>query len=842
MQLDLELYREDLEVEPGVRISYIDVAPERPSQTLVLVHGFGGRARQWRYQIAQFAGKNRVVAIDLRGHGRSSRSPDGYTMDRVQADIMAVLDHVSLAQPFVLVGHSFGVGIVTDFTIQNPDMVSHLVLIAGAGEYDIDWYYRFAFHLPERLLGMIQPLTSGLLEASIPALKQLYLHNMRSWSGWDKFPALLSPTMVIMGNRDRVLPREAFERVAELVPDGSEVINVGVSAHMVMLERRDAVNRAIERFIETDTGVAQHSRWRSTAGNGTGSLLQERPWLAHYESDVPTTIDVPRLPLTRLLDRAWRRFPRSAAIRYHGRTLSYRNLSAQAGRFANALHALGVIKGTGVMILLPNVPQLVIAFFGALRLGAVVVMGNPLAGKEEIIREAQRSNSELLVTLTRFEETALAIKARSNVRHIVFANVSDYLPLIRRLLYDVSRARSEGDRLTKDIAQSDFHWRAMLRKHPPRPPQVEVRSEDVAVLQFTSGTTSEPKGITLTHYNLVANALQTRSWMPDARDGEEVILCVIPFSHVYGMTAAMNVAVSLGASMVLLPKFDVQEVLENIKKHKPTLFPGVPTMYLAINSFPGARKYNVSSVKACLSGAAPLPIEVKEAFEKLTKGKLVEGYGLSEASPATHVNPINGLNKSGFIGIPLPSTEARIVDLKRGRPLPPGQIGELVVRGPQIMGGGYWKDEEATNALIDRDGWLHTNDVARMDEDGYFQIISRRQDMWHGEEAGPAFPRDVEEVIYELPEVNEVVIVAIANRPVGFVCLSPGAQLPAKTIIAFCRRRLPPDHVPRLIIFVKDYPRNFLGKVLRRELLSQYEHQIDAEAGSVGEHLSGLAD
>ena len=230
------------------------------------------------------------------------------------------------------------------------------------------------------------------------------------------------------------------------------------------------------------------------------------------------------------------------------------------------------------------------------------------------------------------------------------------------------------------------------------------------------------------------------------------------------MTTAMNVPISLGASMILLPTFDTEEVLQHIKKYKPTLFPGVPTMYVAINNFPGVRKYDVRSINACISGAAPLPIEVKEAFEKLTKGKLVEGYGLSEASPVTHANPINGRNKVGSIGLPLPGTEARIVSLKSGTPLKPGKVGELLVRGPQIMQG-YWQDGAATTAVIDKDGWLHTSDIARMDEDGYFQIISRRQDMWTDDEAAPAFPRDVEEVIYELPEVREVVIVAIANRP-----------------------------------------------------------------------------
>jgi long-chain acyl-CoA synthetase len=269
-------------------------------------------------------------------------------------------------------------------------------------------------------------------------------------------------------------------------------------------------------------------------------------------------------------------------------------------------------------------------------------------------------------------------------------------------------------------------------------------------------------------------------------------------------------------------------------------------MYVAINNFPGVRKYNIRSINACLSGAAPLPIEVKEAFEKLTKGKLVEGYGLSEASPVTHANPFYGRNKTGSIGIPLPNTEARIMDLRTGKPLPPGQIGELVVRGPQVMAG-YWQDEEQTRQVLDAEGWLRTNDIARMDEDGYFQIISRRQDMWTGEDERPAFPRDVEEVIYELPEVREVVVVALANRPIAFVSVKDRARLPAKTIIAFCQRRLPPEQVPRLVIFVNDFPRSFIGKVLRRELIARYQNELttvagSAEAGSVGDYLVGLED
>jgi len=835
VQLDLELFRESVEVEPGVRVSYVVVSPERPFQTLLLIHGFGGQARQWRYQIEEFSRDNRVIAPDLRGHGRSSRPKDGYEMARLLADVTAVLDHLKIIEPVILIGHSFGVAIATEFAWTYPERVSRLILVAGAGEYNIANPYKVLFRLPTEAIRFFQPLADRFIDASLPALRQLYIHNMRTWRGWDKFPELKPPTMVILGNRDSVLPQEAFERVAELVPEEtSEVINVGVSAHMVMLERRDAVNRAIERFMEADVSQAHLPRWRMDEAGGRGTLLHERPWLAHYEAAVPPTIDIPHIPLTRLLDRAWRRFPRRPAIRFMGGTLTYKNLSAQAGRFANALLALGVPKGTRIMLVLPNVPQLVIAYFGALRIGAIVVMGNPLLDAEELAREAQRTEAAVLVTLTRLQDTAITIKAQSAINHIIYARLSDYLPFYKRPFV-------RGDGLRRPLDPTDFQWLQLLGKQPPVPPEVEVTSADTAVIQFTSGTTNDPKGVTLSHYNLVANVMQVRAWLTDVRDGQEVTLCVIPFSHVYGMTSAMNTAVAQGASMILLPRFQIEEVLQQIKKYKPTLFPGVPTMYVAINNFPGVRKYNVQSIRACISGAAPLPIEVQEAFEKLTKGKLVEGYGLSEASPVTHSNPIYGHDKVGSIGLPLPSTEARIVDLQTGKPVKPGQIGELVIRGPQVMQG-YWRDAVATRQVIDRQGWLHTNDIARMDEDGYFQIISRRQDMWQADDESPAFPRDVEEVIYELPEVREVVVIAIANQPIAFVSLREKIRIPAKTIIAFCQRRLPPSQVPRLVIFVKDFPRSFIGKVLRRELVSQYEHQITAEAGSVGEHLAGLGE
>lgn len=836
MKLDLELYREYVSVEEGVRLSVIDVSPERPEQTVVLVHGFGGNATQWQYQIERFSERNRVLAVDVRGQGRSV-APAGatYTMPTLLNDLITVLKERGVTDPFTLIGHSFGGAIVTDFALAYPERLRRLVLIASAGEYDLIRLYKIAFRLPNGVLRAVQPAVRGFVDANLVSLKRIFQQNLNEWRGWDKFPQLAVPTMVILGERDRVFPTAAFERVGELMPE-AEVVNVGASAHMVMIERRDAVNRALERFMEE---AQSHSRWRTAGQGGSSRLLAERPWLVHYESDVPHTIDVPRLPLTRLLDRAWRRFPRRPAIVYQGRKLTYKNLSAQSGRFANALQAMGVIKGARVMLLLPNVPQLVVAYYGVLRVGGIVVMGNPLAKTATVVQQAQQSGAEVLVTLTKFVETATAVRAQSGVRHVVLANVKDYLPLLKQVLFTWRGEAAGGHRLSRPVGQGELLWTKLLRQHRPEPPQDTVEPDDVAMIQFTGGTTAAPKGVTLTHRNLVANTTQTRAWMADIEPGREIILCVAPFSHVYGMTAGMNLAVSIGASMILLPTFDTEEVLQHIKQYKPTLFPGVPSMYVAINNFRGVRKFDVQSIRACLSGAAPLPIEVKERFEKLTKGKLVEGYGLSEASPVTHANPIFGRGKVGSIGLPLPNTEARVVDLRTGKGVIAGQIGELVVRGPQVMRG-YWDDPAGTSAVLDSDGWLHTNDIARMDEDGYFQIISRRQDMWQADEATPAFPRDVEEVIYELPQVSEVVVVAIANQPIAFVSVKDKSKVPAKTIIAFCQRRLPPNQVPRFVIFVKDFPRSFIGKVLRRELVSQYAQQIEAEAGSVGEHLAGL--
>jgi long-chain acyl-CoA synthetase len=370
----------------------------------------------------------------------------------------------------------------------------------------------------------------------------------------------------------------------------------------------------------------------------------------------------------------------------------------------------------------------------------------------------------------------------------------------------------------------------LLYTRSHNPPEVLAGPDAVAVLQYTGGTTAEPKGVMLSHRNLVANALQTRHWLPDVREGGEVILSVLPFSHIYGLMTALIIPVTMAGSMVILPTFVTADVLQAVRRHRPTLFPGVPTMYTAINDFPGVRHYGVGSIRACISGAAPLPIEVQEAFERLTRGRLVEGYGLTEAGPVTHANTFSGMRKVGSIGVPLPSTEAKIVDLSSGRDLPPGKIGELAVRGPQVMLG-YWNHPKTTRETITRGGWLLTGDLARQDPDGYFQIIARKKEMIL---AGryQVYPRDIEEVLYEHPKVREAAVVGVQalrwpwQKVKAYVVLRKGEEASETELIALCRRRLESYAVPWKIEFVDDLPKSFVGKVLRRVLIERSEAEL----------------
>ncbi len=546
----------------------------------------------------------------------------------------------------------------------------------------------------------------------------------------------------------------------------------------------------------------------------------ERPWLAQYDEGVPHEVEIPGVPVTALFDRTVADYPHQIAVLFYGRRITYRELSDLVHRFANALIGLGVRPGDRVALLLPNCPQFVIAYFGAWKAGAVVTPVNPLYTPKEIAYQLNDAGAETIVTLSRFYPRVQAARGETPLRRVIATTIKEYMGMPTRWLYTLLKERKAGDRVP--VAPEDYRWANLLRRADPSPPSVRVEPEDLALLQYTGGTTGVPKGAMLTHYNLVANITQARAWIQAVvREGQESILCVLPFFHLYGIAACLHLAILLGATMILLPRWDVNEVLKTIHRLRPTLFPGVPTMYIAINHHPERHKYDLSSLRFCLSGAAPLPAEVQQEFERLSGCRMVQGYGMTEASPVTHLTPLVGETPLRSTGLPVPNTDACIVDVETGQQiLPPGQEGEIIVRGPQVMKG-YWRmPTETANVL--RDGWLHTGDIGYMDERGFFYVVDRKKDMIISGGA-KVFPREVEEVLYQHPGVREVAIVGVPDPYWGeavkaYIVPREGATLTEEEIIRFCKERLAAYKVPKYVEFRNELPKTLVGKVLRRML------------------------
>jgi long-chain acyl-CoA synthetase len=551
-----------------------------------------------------------------------------------------------------------------------------------------------------------------------------------------------------------------------------------------------------------------------------------KPWLKDWPESVPQSIQYPDVPLYELLRQTAKLYPQNTAIVFFGKRITYQKLDGLTDRFAAALAGLGMKKGDRVALFLPNVPEFVIAYYGAMKAGAVVTAISPLSKEREAAHQLHDAEAETVVVLDLLYPVVKAVLGRTVVKRIIVARMKDFMPSVKAFLGGLL-GKVPGGRVEK--VEGVYFFSELLEKYAStRIPEIKVfPRSDVAALQYTGGTTGIPKGAMLTHYNLVSNAVMCAEWLT-ARTSSEVFLSVLPLFHIYGMTTSMNAAIHLAGTMVLLPRFRPREVLKTIERYKVTIFCGVPTMYAVLVSHPDTGKYDLSSIKFCISGAAPLNVETQHRFMKVTGGVLVEGYGLSECSPVTHCNPLDKTLRTvkvGSIGVPWPDTEAKIVDMKTGKDAKVGKTGELVVKGPQVMQG-YWNMPEETDVVL-RDGWLYTGDVGRMDDDGYFYITDRKKNLIKYK-GYSVYPRELEDVLMEHPGVKECAVIGKPEEEAGeipkaFIVLNEGASTSGRELMDFVKERVAPYKRVREIEFKKELPKTLLGKALRRELRKEQE-------------------
>lgn len=558
-------------------------------------------------------------------------------------------------------------------------------------------------------------------------------------------------------------------------------------------------------------------------------LPADKPWLKLYDKGVPQTIDYPPIPAHGFLDSCAKDFPNNPALIFKGNVINYRELDEMTDRLAAGLASMGVKKGDRVCIMMPNSPQFVISFYSILKAGAAVVGTNFLYTPAEIAHQLSDAGVKVCLVTSNFYQRLKEAQPSTPVERVIVSHIKDYMPAPLRLLFPVlALIKSDLQAHQVKLRDSDVWLHDVMdRYQPSMRPQVDVGPNDVAMLQYTGGTTGVSKGAVNTHKGLVVNSLQIKSWLPDIQMGKEVVLMAIPLYHVYGMVAGMSLGIASAASLVLIPDpRDVDDILDNITKHRPTLYPSVPALYNMINIHPKVTsgEVDVTSIRGCISGSAPLMKETKDTFERLTGASLREGYGLSEAPTASHCNPMFGENRTGSIGLPLPDVECRIVSLEDGvTDLPAGETGELAIKSPNVMKG-YWQmPTETANAL--RDGWLFTGDIASMDEDGYFYIVDRKKELIKPS-GYQVWPREVEEVLTQHPKVLEAGVAGIPHEKRGetvkaWVVLLPGETATSDEIRDFCRQHLASFKVPTDVEFMTELPKTTVGKILRRKLRDQ---------------------
>jgi len=546
---------------------------------------------------------------------------------------------------------------------------------------------------------------------------------------------------------------------------------------------------------------------------------EDKCWLSSYEKGVPEKLDYEHICLPKILERTAGKFPNKMALLFEGYKVTYRELNDMVNCFAQALHSFGIQKGDSVAILLPNLIPCVVAYYAILKIGGIAVMNNPLYSDRELEHQFNDSGSTALITIDLLGNRMIDLRSKTKIKQIIYTSIGDYLPFPKNLLFPIVAKKKN---LAADVKSSEnvHKWKDVLAKSSSNPPEVELSFDDIAMYQYTGGTTGVSKGVMLTHGNLSKQVQQVGAWFPTF-DSNEIMLGALPFFHVFGLTTAMNLAIYLGWGDILIPKPQPEPLIQAIRKFKPTFVPLVPTMYIGILNHPHIDKIDLTSIKGCFSGSAPLPLEVIRDFESKTGAVIVEGYGLTESSPVTHVNPYSGgKRKVGSIGIPISDTECRIVDLDGDTDVPIGESGEILIKGPQVMKG-YWnRADETANTLAD--GWLHTGDIGKMDEEGYFYIVDRKKDMILSGGLN-VYPRDIEEVFYENPKVQEAAAIGIPHPTRGesvkvFVALKEGQTATQEELIEYCKDKMAKFKLPTEIEFRIELPKTNVGKILKKDL------------------------
>ena len=556
----------------------------------------------------------------------------------------------------------------------------------------------------------------------------------------------------------------------------------------------------------------------------TTITYQDKSWLPNYESGVPEHIDYEEVCLPEYLSRTVEKFPNRAALIFQGYKITFSELNTMVNQMAGVLTDFGVKKEDRVAILLPNLIPAVVSYYAIMKIGAITVMNNPLYSDRELEHQFNDSGSTILITLDLLGNRMIDLREKTSIKQIIYTSIGDYLPFPKNILFPLVAKKKK---LAADVKPADnvFKWKEVLESATPRTEGPELSIDDPANYQYTGGTTGVSKGVILTHKNMSVQVQQISSWFPQFNPGEEIMLGALPFFHVFGLTCVMNFSIYYGWTNILVPKPQPDQLLEAITKFKPTFAPLVPTMFIGIINHPNIQKVDMTSIKGCFSGSAPLPVEVLQEFEKITGSVIVEGFGLTESSPVTHINPFaGGERKAGSVGIPVSDTECKIVDLENPDiEIPVGEPGELLMKGPQIMKG-YYNRPDATAETV-QDGWLFTGDIATMDEDGYFYIVDRKKDMIISGGLN-VYPREIDEVYYENPKVQEACCIGIPHEKRGeagkvFIILKKGETATEEEMLEFCQDRLAKFKWPTEVEFRDELPKSTVGKILRKELRAE---------------------